>query len=273
MKAGRADPSVEEIAALAQTAVKYRSMSPSLVRSIVADEIARHRRQNDVIKHVRRRLHQAAGAYLAGRPRYDTWLKELQLAAENSDEFRNDCMRIMSFHSSTRERADFLAEFYDTLFGAIPPVRSVADLACGYNPLAIPWMKLTPGCRYLAVDIYSDLADFLSGALPLTGVSGKAIAADLLEPYPHLSGSFDLVLLLKTLPCLEQLRKGSALALLQSLNARHIAVSYPTRSLGGRRKGMEIFYESWFRELIDEQRWTAERFSFARENLYIVEKK
>ncbi|HSV27884.1 MAG TPA: hypothetical protein VLH60_08335 [Sedimentisphaerales bacterium] len=273
MRAGRAASSVEEIAALAQTAAKYRSMSPLLVRSIAAEEITRHGKQDDVIKHVRRRLHQAAGAYLAGKPCYGAWLKEMQNSASDSDGFRSVCMRIMSLHSSSRERADFLAEFYDTLFEAIPPVRSVADLACGYNPLAIPWMQLSLGCRYLAIDIYSDLADFLNEALLLTGVSCRAVVADLLQPCPQLSSRFDLVLILKTLPCLEQLRKGSALALLQSLNARHIAISYPTHSLGGRRKGMEQFYECWFRKLADEQGWMVRHFSFARETLYIVEKK
>jgi len=264
--------SADELAAIARAGRKYGSISPSLVRSIAAEEIGKYGKQADVIKHIRSRLHQIAGAYLAGRPRYDKWLKEMQDAANDPQKVREVCVRVMSFHSSTYERAGFLSEFYDTLFAALPPVRSIADLACGYNPMAIPWMKLTPGCRYLAVDVYSDLAEFLNSSLPLLGVDGSAIAANLLEPCPELEGQFDLALVLKTLPCLEQLRRGCALDLLGTIRARHIAVSYPTRSLGGREKGMEEFYEARLQGILDETGWQARQFSFAQETLYIVEK-
>jgi len=122
------------------------------------------------------------------------------------------------------------------------------------------------------VDIYDDLAGFLNVALPVLGVEGQAVCGSLLEPMTELQQEFDLALVLKTLPCLEQLRKGAGLMLLHSIHARHIAVSYPTKSLGGRSKGMEEFYEAQFAGLLRETGWSAVRMAFANETVYIVQK-
>jgi 16S rRNA (guanine(1405)-N(7))-methyltransferase len=56
------------------------------------------------------------------------------------------------------------------------------------------------------------------------------------------------------------------------LNATHILVSFPLRSLGGRDKGMAEQYAQRFQELIDAQGWSTERFEFATELVFRVQK-
>lgn len=263
---------VGELVAGVQASSKYSHICPSLVREIVEQEAGRHAKKDEVIKHIRSRLHQAAAAYFVGKPSYDEWLIRLKGAAGNAELTRQVCKEIMSRHASSSERLDYLEEFYKVIGEAVGPVRSVADLACGLNPLAAAWMKLEHGCTYLAVDVYSDMAAFLTSALPTIGVQGRAIAGSVLERIPDIEQEFDLVLLLKTLPCLEQLRKGSGLELLRRIRARLIAVSYPALSLGGRRKGMEEFYHGQFSRMLDEVGWKAKRIQFPGETLYIVRK-
>jgi 16S rRNA (guanine(1405)-N(7))-methyltransferase len=272
MKASKETLSVEELAVLAQSSRKYHHISPSLVRDITTQEAAKRTKQDDIIKHVRSRLHQAAGAYLIGQPEYDAWIERLRSSQEDTARLRTVCQEIMARHASTSERTEYLDAFCAAIFETVGPVKSIADLACGFNPLAAPWMHLDAGCTYLALDVYDDMAGFLNAALPLVGVQGKAVAANLLQPCPDLGQEFDLVLLLKALPCLEQLCKGASLKLLTGLRARRIAVSFPALSLGGREKGMEEFYGVWFSSLLDEAGWSAKRFQFPRETLYIVQK-
>lgn len=272
MKSAKATSSLDELAHLAGSTRKYSSICPSLVRELAAQEAARRSKQDDIVKHVRARLHQAAGAYIVGRPEYEKWLEQLSGAGGDAGELRGMCCHIMARHASTNERIGSLDDFYSAVFDTVGPVKSVADLACGFNPLAIPWMRLEHGCRYLALDVYADMAVFLDRVLPLLGVQGKAVSGNLLEPGPLLDEEFDLVLLLKVLPCLEQLRKGAGAELLKRLRARYVAVSYPALSLGGREKGMEEFYEQRFSEMLAETGWDARRFQFPHETLYIVRK-
>jgi 16S rRNA (guanine(1405)-N(7))-methyltransferase len=52
----------------------------------------------------------------------------------------------------------------------------------------------------------------------------------------------EVVLLLKSLPCLEQQEPGAGIRLLRALPARTVVISFPTVSLGGHRKGMRRHY-------------------------------
>ena len=221
-------------------------------------------------KATRGKLHQVAGAYFRRKPTYAAWLTQLRAAPEQTPPaaVRDICRRMMESHASTRERLPILDRFYPTLLHDLPLVQSVLDLACGLNPLAIPWMPLAPKARYIATDIYSDLATFLSKAIPLLGVRGHGSVLDLLHQPP--SGAYDVVLLLKAFPCLEQLQPGLPQRLLQSTTAKTILVSYPVSSLGGRAKGMADNYARHFRRLALPDKSTVYEFRFETELVYRI---
>ena len=105
-----------------------------------------------------------AGAYLSAPPNYNSWLERLA-AAQNSDERREVCRALMQTHASTRERLPIIDEFYRVSLAEIAPVRSVLDLACGLNPLAIPFMPLAENAAYYACDLYTDQAEFFNRGL------------------------------------------------------------------------------------------------------------
>jgi 16S rRNA (guanine(1405)-N(7))-methyltransferase len=74
------------------------------------------------------------------------------------------------------------------------------------------------------------------------------------------------------MPCLEQLDKDIGSHLLEKINAEHILVSFPVRSLGGRKKGMPDFYRQHFYEIVDGKSWIIQEFEFTTELVFLVSK-
>lgn len=238
---------------------KYCALHPAMVRTIGAQELATRGSLKAAVKATKGRLHQIAGAFLERTPPYSAWLTALRDAAGDTARIRAICLEALKQHASTRERLPDLERFYPAIFAALPPVRSVMDLAWkhppqqrphsglppvpsvmdlawGLNPLAAPWMPLVPGASYLACDLYADLSAFVGAALPLLGLNGVSGICDLTGALPPWRA--DVALLLKTLPLLEHTRRGAGRDLLHMINAPYLVVSFPTRSLGGRNVGM-----------------------------------
>jgi len=138
------------------------------------------------------------------------------------------------------------------------------------TPLAIPWMPLATGARYIALDMYTNLAKALSIFFDHTGINGEAICTDVITQ--PLDVQVDVALVLKTLPCLEQQQKGAGMAILERIQAKHILVSYPLRSLGGNRKGMGATYEADFNAMAKQQAWKFKRFEFSNELVFRIDR-
>ena len=254
------------------TGANYKYVSPDLVRTIATQESAKRRNQKEAIKATKNKLHQVGGAYLDGRDNYEEELKILRniVAAGNENEIQQACRRIMSNHASTRERLPILDQFYSTLLAELGPISSVLDLACGLNPLALPWLLLAKGGSYYACDIYQHVMDFLAQWLQLLRIDGYARVCDLVQSCPE--QQVDVALVLKTLPCLEQVDKQAGYRLLRSIHAKHMLVSFPLQSLGGKSKGMATYYENHFLQLIAGETWHVRKVVFANELVFVVTK-
>lgn len=263
----------DELAELSTTILaspKYRTVAPELIRTLGAEELTKRRNLKEAIKATKNKLHQIAGAYQMGKVDYANWLSRLQQVTAEPGALRATCLEIMAHHASTRERLAVLDKFYATLFAGLPRITSVLDLACGLNPLTIPWMALPADVTYFACDIYQDQMTFLNHALPLLGVNGAAQVCNLLEDYP--TPSTDVAFLFKTIPCLEQVDKAIGYKLLEKIDAPILFVSFPAQSLGGRSKGMAGNYEAHFAELVAGKPWRIERFVFKTELVFRVMK-
>lgn len=262
------DERLDDLVEAVRSAAKYRAIQPELVRRIGAQELGKGRSFKDALKETRSKLHQVGGAYQETPPDYARLSRDLEaLPASLGDaQALRFCREALRFHASTRERLPVIAEFYDRIAERIGPLRSMLDLACGLNPLALPWMKLDAGARYLACDIYTDLAGFLNEFFRHMRVEGQAEVCDLTAAVP--TTSVQVVLLLKTLPCLEQLDKTIGPRLLDAIQAEHVIVSFPARSLGGRSKGMLQNYSRHFEELLAGRSWHAQSWEVGSELVY-----
>lgn len=253
------------LVAAVREGAKYRHLAVGLVEAVAAAEQAKGRNFKESVKATRNKLHQVAGAYLPDHPDYAAWWK-LIAQSVTQDERRAALRQVMGNHASTRERLPFLDSFYATVLGDLPPIHSVLDLACGLNPLAAAWMPLAQDATYYACDIYQDQIDFLNRVLALTEPPGQAFIGNLLAATP--SHAVDVALLLKTIPCLEQMDKQIGPRLLAQINAPVIIVSFPARSLGGHGKGMVQNYADHFATLVAGQPWQIMRFDFATEMVF-----
>ena len=264
--------SPEELEKLVQAicaSPKYAQIAPSLVERIAAEELAKRGDTRSALKAARTRLHQVTGAFLAPDINYAKWediLKSIPL--ENPQELQAFCQRMMRLHNSTAERLPYLEQFFSTCLADISPISSVLDLACGLNPLALPWMPLAPTCAYSACDVVQPMLDFLNQFFAFSGVQGSAFPCDLSACVPE--HKVQLAILLKTLPCLDQLDKTLGSRLLANLNAEHILISYPAKSLGGREKGMRLTYRQQFASLIEGTSFHLKEFDFPNELAFLL---
>jgi|SRR5579859_2387259 len=251
---------------------KYKDICRELIARIASQELGKRRNAKEALKATKNKLHQVSGAYLETRVQYGGWLNELRAAAQSGqrEDLLHVCARVMSYHASTRERLPILDRFYAEIFAHLPPIRSVLDVACGLNPLAVPWMPLAAGAEYYACDIYRDMMDFLQTWLKMINVGGYTRACDVIQQCP--THKVDVALILKTIPCLEQLDKAAGTRLLQAINADYLVVSFPVRSLGGKSKGMTEHYEARFRELAAREQWEIKRLLFSSELVFVVRK-
>jgi 16S rRNA (guanine(1405)-N(7))-methyltransferase len=254
------------------TSRNYKSVCEPFIRNIGAQELARWNNLKEAIKATKNKLHQIGGAYLGGEAHYAVWLNELKTAVQSGNRQRllQTCTRIMSHHSSTRERLPILDQFYTIILADLPPIHSVIDIACGLHPLAIPWMPLAVPVQYYAYDIYQNMIDFLNEAMTLLSVEGYALARDVIHSCP--TQKVDLAFILKAIPCLEQVDKSAGSRLLEAINANYLVVSFPAHSLGGRKKGMVTHYDARFQELVADKRWPIKRFAFPTELVFLIVK-
>jgi 16S rRNA (guanine(1405)-N(7))-methyltransferase len=260
------------VAAVCQS-TKYRSVSPALVAAIGRRELLARPSLKAAIWATKDRLHQVYGAFWTGQPpRYETWLDHLRVARDTADPavFRAASVSILLKHASSRERVPVLDRFFVEMLRDLPPIGSVLDLGCGLNPLAIPWMGLDPGVRYTCYEIDAALVDFLNAYFRLAGIDAEAIVCDVTTSPP--TASADLALALKLLPTINHVDRRAGWSLLRQLEARYVLVSFPNKSLGGREKGMQPFYEATFEELVAGEKWQVRRFSFQEELAFLVTK-
>jgi 16S rRNA (guanine(1405)-N(7))-methyltransferase len=230
---------------------RYRHVDPALVERLAAEEAPKAKNLADAEKRTKRRLHQIFGAY-TGQPDYTRLLLDLTAASQSGDDatIRAACREAMAAHASTRERLAILDEFYGQIFAITGVPNSIVDIACGLNPLAVPWMGLTDDAHYVAYDIDSQMLSFVDGALALFGVKHHVETRDIVSDPPD--DACDLALLLKSVPCLDQQDPAASARIIRAIQARRIVITFPTRSLGGHGKGMARNYRIRFDSLLTE---------------------
>lgn len=251
---------------------RHRNVYDELIKNIGANELSKGKTLKEAIKSTKNKLHQIGGAYFCNKPKYSRWLGELRKAASSKDRgsFLNVCMKVMSFYSSTKERLKIMDEFYAKIFSLLPPVGSIIDIACGFNPLAIPWMSTSGNLTYYAYDIYKDMIDFLNDFMAIANIRGYAEIRDVLHNPPDISA--DLAFILKTIPCFDQIDRSASSKLLDSIKANWIVVSFPIKSLGGRERKMAKNYTARFNQLIYEKSWSIKRLEFKTELAFLIGK-
>ncbi|MCL2518618.1 MAG: hypothetical protein FWF15_08655 [Oscillospiraceae bacterium] len=230
---------------------KYSNICDETINRIIADESKKYKSEKDVVKSVKTKLHQISGAF------YET--KKIDV--------NDDIMQIMRCHVSTLERIDFVFEMYEDIFKNVPKSDTVLDVACGFNPFILPFLKVK---QYYAVDINVDNVNLLNEFFRLNNLNGFAYAGDVLYKIPEIES--DVVFLFKILPLIEQQKKGYSKFLLDNLKSDWFVITFPTKSLSGKDYGMYNFYRNFMKENFPDYDYIFER-EYKNELLLILKRR
>ena len=244
---------------------KYRHLCEDTLNRVGRWAQGRHPTHKLAVKNAKTKLHQVYGAFVE---KVDFARLENLTSPLAETDLTITCSEILGCHTSTAERLPFIQELYATLFGITGIPDRLLDLACGLNPFSLPWMSLPEGTKYEAWDIDSRMVSAVNHLFTSSLVKGTSRCRDLLVDKEALEA--DVVLLFKTLPGIEQQEKGISLQLLRKMSAEHIAVSFPSRSIGGRAKGMPEHYESIAETLALDLGRSMEKFTIPGEIFYVM---
>jgi 16S rRNA (guanine(1405)-N(7))-methyltransferase len=223
---------------------RYRSVDAALVARLAAEELPKSRNADDAVKRVKRRLHQAVGAFTAGRGTVDAaW------PVDDPGALRAACLAAMRRHASTRERITHLDRFYEGIWQRTGIPASILDLGCGLGPVALPWMGVGDA-RYAAIDIDAGALAVVGSFLSAMGQPHHVEARDLVTHTPD--DEADVALLLKLITTLDRQDPEAVTRVIRGLRVRHAVVSFAARSLGGRGGGRERTYRHRLERLVDE---------------------
>lgn len=219
---------------------RYRDVDEVMLARLAAEELARSRTVDEAVKRVKRRLHQAVGAFrgaparAAGTPGDPDGLRDAALAA-------------MRRHASTIERVPYLDRFHAGIWEHTGLPGSVLDLGCGLHPLSLPWMGIGDA-PYAALDVDGRALDAVRAFLERWNQPHRVEPRDLVaDPATEPA---DVALLLKLVTTLDRQDPEAADRVLGGLRARHAVVSFAARSLGGRGGGREATYRQRLERLV-----------------------
>jgi 16S rRNA (guanine(1405)-N(7))-methyltransferase len=233
-----------EIVERVRRSARYRSVDAALVARLAAEEMPKARNADDAVKRVKRRLHQAVGAF-----RLRPGAADADWPTGDPVALRAACRAAMRGHASTRERLPHLNTFYRNIWDVTGAPNRLLDLGCGLNPLALPWMRLPADATYLATDVDAGTLEVVRGFLDGVGQPHAVQARDLVDD--DAVPAADVALLLKLVTTLDRQDPDAAARLLEVLPVRHAVVSFAARSLGG-RGGREKTYRDRLDRLVVE---------------------
>jgi 16S rRNA (guanine(1405)-N(7))-methyltransferase len=262
--------SVEDLSKAIIDTRKYRTVSEETVQWVVSQELSHHKTRKGATKAARARLHRILAPYL-GDPDYGAAGAKLcdVVHTRGPEDVKRACAEIMADHATTRERLPFLDSFYREVFSLTGEPHCVLDLACGLNPLALPWMQHGSINEYIAFDIHVERIAFINQFLGLLGLPQKARVQDIAFRVP--TERADLALLLMEMHRLEANYPRRSLSVLDGLRARYVVVSFPRFSLRSGRPTSDRF-RRFFHNLLSQRTWLFREIELGPELVFVVEK-
>ena len=231
---------------------KYSDVCPDTIRRVISECEGRYKKAKDMEKAVREKLHGITSAFneLSG---------SAAPAVISCDE---ELETVLKSHASTRERLPLSAMYnlYARIFETTGQPGRMLDLACGLNPV---YLIHRFGCEVVGVDISKSCISQFPG-----GVWGDLLCENAIP-----QERFHIALLFKILPLLERQKSGSAMDVMNRIDAEYLVISFPTRTLGGRNVGMEDNYTAWMEAHMPENRTVAARFTTENEMYYVLKEK
>lgn len=219
----------------------YLQKEHKLADLLLKDISKRSTQYKKIIKEVRAKLRKIYGLF---RPKETAKKIETlisNLVQDSGYSSKPALKKILSIHSSTKERWEHYSQLYQEIFTLAGRPKIILDLGCGVNPFSIPLMHLK-NLKYYAYDLSRQEIFYLKiffRKLQQKNESFKGYARLLditkttnLKKLPKA----DLCFLFKMTDVLE---KGTghkkSEQIIKNIPAKHVVVSFPTLTMSGKR--------------------------------------
>jgi len=262
--------SLETLAQKLLQARKYRDLHlpPETIRDLIEQESQRYHDPKEIEESVRKKLHQLTALYL-GDPDYEAALHEVS-QLNTRTELEDFARRILTCHTSTRERLPTLHDFYQRLFAITGKPRHILDLACGLNPFALPLIDMLLDIDYQAYDIHLPRVNLLNAYFKQCEFqAARAEQRDILVNPP--TQPADVAFFFKEAHRMEQRRKGSNRLLWEALRVEYLLVSLPSIDIG-KTHDMRERMRNLVRETVQGYFWEIEEVEFEDEMVFCIHK-
>jgi len=243
---------------------KYKDVQipQETIQSLIDSSLPLSKNPADLEKRVREKIHNIVALYL-GDLDYAKAADDFRQA----EDVKGFSLQMLTHHASTKERGQDLAVLYENLFEKIGNVNSVADLACGLHPLALPFMSLPPDTAYYAYDLHKSRVDFLNIFITELGYNGGCFHQDILTNPPAIN--FDVAFFFKEAHRFEKRQPGIIVNFLKSIQASKVVVSLPTQSFG-RNINMIPKYEKILSDYSHEHDYELDTLTYGNEIFYFI---
>ena len=252
---------------------RYSSVYQPLLERVCKEESAKYKKDKEIIKAVKNRLHIVFGAFYN-----DNCLKSAEDLINNNDNIILMSEKLMMLNTSSYERISFIKELYKFIFDTVDDqnINSILDIGCGFNPFSLPFMfEVMPELNiksYYALDIDVNLAKLINKYFDLLELPQYACCIDIISETPCQTA--DIAFLFKIIPTIENCKKGRGFEILNNLNAKYIAASFPTKTLCGKNKGMAENYSTMFEKSLDYDKYKIiGKNVFVNELVYVLTRK
>jgi 16S rRNA (guanine(1405)-N(7))-methyltransferase len=254
-----------------QMVLGYFDKNPKVKRVLEAHpRFQKSRDYKVMLKHIRRTLHDVYGVFNLSKRSLAELEEHLKKSKGLDVKALSIHAKILQSHKSTQERFPSYEPLYISIFKVTDKPKTILDLACGLNPLSFPWMGLK-SLIYYAYELSPDDASFIQSYFDVmkrySGLKGKAFSADLLN-FPSFQ-KCDVCFLFKALDSLESLKRGVSLELIKGIDAKFIVVSFPTRSISGKRR---LKPRAWFLNMLKDLDLAYKDIELENEIFYVIKK-
>jgi len=205
-----------------------------------------------IVKLTRAELRLLSGQFQASQKERVTLLKE------------NKIQELLETHSSTKERLEFYPQIKKLI--ASLKIKSILDLGCGLNPLALANKSIT----YYAADIKQSELTLIKSYFKSKGIKGKTFFYDLRKIKPNLPKA-DLCLLLKVFDVIEKRGHKLAEKIINSIDCKYFLISFPTKTLSG--KPMRHPQRGWIEQLLNRLEFQFKSLRSPNEIFYLAKKR
>ncbi len=239
------------------------------VENLICEELKNRRNLKEVEKAVREKMHQIIALYL-GDPDYKAASLELaNAAAEGPSEIKAFCLKMLSCHTSSRERIPVMETFYEQIFKRIGKPASILDLACAMDPFSFPWMGLSPETEYHPYDIHRPRIDLINQYFSAIKMKPLGEVRDILLNPPEIKA--DAAFFFKEAHRFEARCKGCNREFWKSLKVEWLVVTLPAENLTGQHQMREREF-GLVEKSTENLGWKTEEFEIADEMIFCIHK-